>query len=426
MPRVAFCIAGAARGFATPLVHEMLRHNFVRMLAPNPSRSGSRAFVLLKTADSSKLNDWGNGNVQFAAHDEHASRIPALVAALERPWLRRMLGEAVILNGSGSFSGLGWQPGGASSGGASAAGARAALRQPDADDTWRQLRSRECMMPWGLHPWQNAIANETLLARDRARAGNNEERLLLSLLSFSWCAAAIKRHEAHVGADFDVIAYSRPDALLTRPLPPFCEILWKSNTLACESPAADGIWVIPRKLLPQLGNQAVAHARCSGRGAHETRVKPRPPRPAHKMTCCGGAEHVLAHTLQVAGADVEPRSCGMLGWPQHSFLRQVQRDRPEAPGCTAEKRPVMCRMRHRHTCDAALSDKYVPGGLLSRIMATQISLTSTAGARLRKIFGTNLSACYAALEPFGPAPAPHQRGLSSECSVAHPRSSSNC
>lgn len=157
-PRVAFCIAGSARGFATPLVHEMLRTNLVSSLASlapgagRERRQGSRAFVLLKTADSSKLSRWGNGDVNFEAHSELASQLPALGAALEQRWLRRMLAEAVLLNGSGSFSGEGWRPPPMATVGAGRIGMppvwpHPATRQPEPDEEgWRRYRSRECGM----------------------------------------------------------------------------------------------------------------------------------------------------------------------------------------------------------------------------------------------------------------------------------------
>ena len=57
-PRVAFCIAGAARAFASPLVLESLRTNLVAPLAgPDAAASGSRLFLSLKVSDSAALDE---------------------------------------------------------------------------------------------------------------------------------------------------------------------------------------------------------------------------------------------------------------------------------------------------------------------------------------------------------------------------------
>ena len=52
-PRTAFCIAGSARSFATPLVLRLLRAHLVEPLGG--SRASTRLFFLLKTGDSPKV-----------------------------------------------------------------------------------------------------------------------------------------------------------------------------------------------------------------------------------------------------------------------------------------------------------------------------------------------------------------------------------
>ena len=54
-PRIAFCIAGAARSFATPLVLRMLRTHFIDALAGG-NLASSRIFLMLKTGDSPKVS----------------------------------------------------------------------------------------------------------------------------------------------------------------------------------------------------------------------------------------------------------------------------------------------------------------------------------------------------------------------------------
>jgi hypothetical protein len=65
-PRVAFCITGAARSFASPLVLAALRNNLVAPLAgTDPAGGGSRFFLSLKASDSPKSGVYG---VSFGRH----------------------------------------------------------------------------------------------------------------------------------------------------------------------------------------------------------------------------------------------------------------------------------------------------------------------------------------------------------------------
>ena len=86
-PRVAFCISGLARSFATPFMLDQHWQLLVRPLAPDASDRkadhGHRIFFHLKS-DRSSLS----------------ASIPTILLALERGWSRSILGEAVVLNGS--------------------------------------------------------------------------------------------------------------------------------------------------------------------------------------------------------------------------------------------------------------------------------------------------------------------------------------
>ena len=101
------CISGAARSFATPLVLSQLRHNLIESLASHGAHK--RLFLAIKTADSAKLNG-GTTERNYKITSAHAAaEIKYLLHALEQPWLKPLIGEAVILNGSGTFNGSGWR-----------------------------------------------------------------------------------------------------------------------------------------------------------------------------------------------------------------------------------------------------------------------------------------------------------------------------
>ena len=83
-PAIAFCIAGAARTFGTPLVQSHLRRHLVDALGGS---DGSRLFLLLKTLDSNKFVKRSEpGAVVFKQHLGEAS-VGGLLATLRLPWL---------------------------------------------------------------------------------------------------------------------------------------------------------------------------------------------------------------------------------------------------------------------------------------------------------------------------------------------------
>ena len=191
-PAIATCIAGAARTFGTPVVQSHLRRNLVEALGGS---AGSRLFLLLKTLDSNKFVKRSEpGAVVFKQHLGEAS-VGGLLAtyatqtsirrladprqlcyshvlsrALDRlrlPWLAHRVGEAVVLNGSGSYS-----AGDPAAGDCAAPPYCVAQANPDA---WRAFRMAACVCHTGLElrtskpHTQSATHTRVRLALDRTR-----------------------------------------------------------------------------------------------------------------------------------------------------------------------------------------------------------------------------------------------------------------
>lgn len=153
-PRVAFLIGGAARTFGTNLLLATLRHHFLERLAPDAT--ARHVFLYLKSMDSDKSG--GNeGSVSFAARTAPLTRI---LVALDLPWLRRSIREAVVIKGSGSFAGVGWAP-------QPSEPSAHALRQSDSE-AWRAYRqpsgSQACKPPFGSRA-KNKAANSSNQSR---------------------------------------------------------------------------------------------------------------------------------------------------------------------------------------------------------------------------------------------------------------------
>lgn len=100
-PRAAFCIAGAARSFVSPLVAASFRHHFLGAFGIG---NNSRVFLALKTSDSDKMSGRHHdpGTIRFRKRE-----IPedAILHIVQSQWLTRLLGEAVIIKGNGAFLG---------------------------------------------------------------------------------------------------------------------------------------------------------------------------------------------------------------------------------------------------------------------------------------------------------------------------------
>ena len=130
-------------------------------------------------------------------------------------------------------------------------------------------------------------------------------------LGLKWCEGAILRHEARSGLKFEVVAFMRPDLLLSVPVSSWCSWRSRHRTLACEAPAADGLWIAPREQVARITSLAAQHASCEGEGTQIRKI--RAPFEKHerkgvggtffgnrygiKMTCCGGSEALLAYAL---------------------------------------------------------------------------------------------------------------------------------
>ena len=203
-PHVAFCVAGAARSFATPLVLTMLEHNLHTAFGGAPS---SRFFLQLKQVDSDKLRQ-ASTTTSFAHHRE--STIANLLAALGTPWLHAVTAEAVVVNGSGASDSVG------------AADGTDRVARSDGE-RWRSfVPAFPC----------NATAGRALSVRHHAvdesraccdlssylRSQNNQERMLLHQLGLTWCHGAITRYEGRSRRAFDLVVHARPDLVWWEPV----------------------------------------------------------------------------------------------------------------------------------------------------------------------------------------------------------------
>ena len=259
-PRVAFCFAGAARAFAAPLVLEALRNNVVAPLAGlQPRRSGTRLFLSLKLADSAK-------RISGVSFGQHVSPLTPLVSALTSSWLAPLIGEAIIVNGSGAIDPL--TPGASPQD--PYLNAQTIAIVPANNSLWRSYRATACpstgtssTIKVGAQSRGEASTrshNASMLSTDGARTiratsgggvprrtpamgvpgrptvvqsagsccrksaylneGNNEERLIHQHLGLAWCAAAIVRYETrrhqhvshHGHSDDGGAATARPTA----------------------------------------------------------------------------------------------------------------------------------------------------------------------------------------------------------------------
>ena len=294
-PAIATCIAGAARTFGTPVVQSHLRRNLVEALGGS---AGSRLFLLLKTLDSNKFVKRSEpGAVVFKQHLGEAS-VGGLLAtyatqtsirrladprqlcyshvlsrALDRlrlPWLAHRVGEAVVLNGSGSYS-----AGDPVVGDCAAPPYCVAQASPDA---WRAFRMAACVCHTGLELrtskphtvgyshtcaprlGQNAPDVEAAPGYKGSccsgRRSADEERLLLQALSVRWCAGAVERYEAQQATRFSLVVFTRPDLVWWQPFKPWCS--WPQGAvLTCESPGCDVAWAAPRAHLARMGRQQI-------------------------------------------------------------------------------------------------------------------------------------------------------------------------
>lgn len=383
--RVAFCFAGSARTFATPLLLEYHYANFVQRLVVPPGPAGlssdhassSRLFLYLKTADSNKTHEDRPLDQQFLA--QHTPLQPLFEALRSGSWVRRMLGEAVVLGGGGSYDGRGWTP--------------------DDDRAAPEAAYRE--------------SNEHLAAALRPNASKcrdhafNKTRSATDVaLGLSWCAHAIGRYEQRHGVRFDLIAYARPDQLFFVPLPTPCRFPFHRTVFACQAGGSDGLWVASRQNASQILSVLDEHSKCTdespvyqcmtNRQKH-LRVDPGlhsvcKHKALQQPACCGPGEMMLAHSLAAPSAlPVEPLLCEREFEPyRFNFIRQGLFDTGPLAG--------------NHTCEIAMSANYDfimsdasaahdKGGSARaranyrRAMVTRARLSPIQARALRQIFG---------------------------------------
>lgn len=200
-PNVAFCIAGAARTFATPLIQDGIRANFFGQLSGG---GHDRFFILIKTDDSTKIGMSGSTQMANDRFVQHHSDPEELLIVLNNSWITPMLAAAVVVQGSGAHV---WgAPTQTISATVALAVANASLWQleraefcPNASRAERFRRSDEtCCEPIG--PF-----------RDEQAVRGNEARLVHQHLNLRWCYMAIIHQERVQGWQFDLVAFSRPD-----------------------------------------------------------------------------------------------------------------------------------------------------------------------------------------------------------------------
>jgi hypothetical protein len=315
---VAFCIAGAARSFAAPLVQESLRRHLIESY-------GARAtlFLQLKASDSDKMSGRNHDHttIRFRARSQP---IEAILRALRSKWLAPLIGEAVVLNGSGSFAG---------------ASAGSGVVRRGNDSLWREYTS-PCVSD----------------SRHWLAQGTNEMRLLLDRLAQRWCLGAIRRYEEASGRRFDQVAFVRPDLLWAAPASPWCALDASKRVQTCFAPACDFAWLAPRRAMGSLLDQATAHREC-GRGGRRTTN-------GRKASCCHTSEYLLWWAIRDASLPAVDRPALRPGRGFHA-LRYVD-----------------------GVCETVLNTFYLSGSYVSRHELTGLPTPTGLAIRARFLAAT--------------------------------------
>ena len=209
-PHTAFCIAGAARSFAAPLIQEALWHHLVRAFG---SANSSKFFFLLKTEDSDKHHERPVlGALNYDAR--HVSAEPLEKAV--RRWEGRVA-EAWIVHGSGSLEVNDDD-----------STQRSPIRSTRANATaWLRYRAAcvHAHQPAGARnesrdgggggggnkPGASSLASRKNPRDSYLAEGNNEQRLILHHLGLRWCRTAIEKHEITSSRRFEIVIFARPD-----------------------------------------------------------------------------------------------------------------------------------------------------------------------------------------------------------------------
>lgn len=379
-PTIALCISGAARSFATPLVLAGLRHHLLDALSP----MNVRLFVQLKRSDTTKSLHETNGRMKF---DQHDADMQALQESLRQRWLAQLLEEACVVNGSGSFSGVG----------------TVYHTQPQ-QSMPRQIGSRApppAVVPADMHAWRSHRARRCTLSRYLA-AGTNEQRLILNHMGQSWCREAILRSEDRRGSRYDLVAFMRPDLVWWRPMLPWCA--WRANTSArvrssvhSSSPTTTGIppplllgdssplvscartgcdlaWFAPRAHLGALLGQLELHRECAG-----------------NAPCCVSPEELLQHAKRVAFCRAQLRDRSIASSQLASCRTSSAPPELDVFTETPARNSVL---RSSAACALALGSTANRQEPLSN---RQRGLSAITEAWLQTAFGTNIGACERAL-----------------------------
>ena len=321
-PRTALCISGVARTFATPFMLENHLNMLLRPLVGDSHSTHARLFTYMKLLDrSTEVDD-----------------LASLTSAMEGTWLRPMLAEVAILNGSGSYAGTGWRAGIDSIGSLPV--------YPTDMERSVQLRpnASRCKGPFNgtYEDWQHETLTRPYVATEWA-------------LGLRWCADAIVRFEKRVQRQFDVVAYVRPDQLFMKALPPWCTWPWHNQTLACQAGGSDGVWVAPRAHAMQMLNVVQRHQRgsCvdlspSFQCAHDQQGANHPVNCPHgrrlhsplRPSCCGPQEYLISEMLHAPRPlALYADSCRAVHGIAFNYLRRAELTPPS---------------KFNHTCQVAL------------------------------------------------------------------------
>ena len=382
-PSVAFCVAGAARTFATQLIHDSYRAHYYEPLAGGegePARA--RFFVLLKTDDSAKM---GMAVGEKAANDhfeQHHTDDQQLVRVLNASWMTPMLAEAVIVRGSGAHV---WgAPVQTLGPGLSIASANASMWKSYAatfcsNATASMQASGDCCVPQGAF-------------RDPQSAPGNEARLVHQALNQRWCYDAIGHHEYLQGWKFDLVAFSRPDLFWYGPLPPWCSWPWRTHMLSCFHPGCDMAWVAPRRYkFDRVMDQAKLRRDCRTKGLlHKSRWGV--PQRRESISCCGPAEWLQWYSY----TPNRPNATKADDIPVYQSTKLVP-DR-SAFGLLRQSKGACELSMHPH-----------PGQHLFAHVNHMNGLSIPVGLMFRKLFGTNyqnISRCRKAVGPYRLPTAP--------------------
>ena len=393
LPHIAVCLVGAARSFPSPLLLSSLRHNYIEAL-----EAPVRLFVQLKMADTAKA--LGPNRMSFGVH---RSELRMLKAALDQPWLKMLLEEVAIVNGSSSFSGIGRMP--------VISGVGQVLSRL-AKPIWQSDWEHTAVFQPNRSEWRAQRAKRCSLSSYLA-AGTNQQRLILNHLSQAWCRRAIQRSEVRRGSTYDLVAYTRPDLMWWQPIVPWCTwwtplggeqlsppasvggdaAAWAAGgsgrgvrLLAC-GPRCDLTWLAPRSLMPALLGQLQLHRECSAAAAEHCCATPEALLAlAKRVGAClsaGGGRACISSSI--GGGGGRGGGGGALVTPRLDELNIFGLD----------QRPIGSLLRSSVACTLALHPDATRAEGVA--LATRRGVSRVTADWLRQLFAANVTACERAL-----------------------------